>query len=470
MYKRFIANRDKEINCLKEKGRKAQNDMKRMERLHEKQQSVLKRKVEEAKAINKRLQDLQDRGRKIQKERLEKTVEKRADVVQTYIDHELTVLLTSIDVKKTMQSLMTDRGLLLERLQNLKSAVSKTPELELEITQLEEDLEMRNAQITDMRGKLAETDIEAKIKNIPDNFASIPELRIAMSYILRAVAEAREDFITNKSKAEELKTAFESSEERVELLTEEKNEMELMLKNEKSRMERDFEQKLSLFCQKHRGSLDKTDEERCFTSMTDQLTAKFEENAYLKEQIRSLELKLAAQEKGEKSEEPKKKKAKKQLANGTFVIDESSSSEKSDEEDEFSFNDSFNDPDWKKTPAMRAKRASRATTSLLKESLAHRFESANILIDISESSDSGSSTAQKRSSTGQPKCSCKGSCATKQCGCKKNKHHCTGSCKCSHACLNQPNVSNHDSSDEPEKENEKTPEKQSTTRYVNYVN
>lgn len=466
MYKRFIANRDKEINCLKEKGRKVQNDMKRMERLHEKQQSVLKRKVEEAKAINKRLQDLQDKGRKIQKERLEKTVEKRADVVQTYIDHELTVLLTSIDVKKTMQSLMTDRGLLLERLQNLKSTVSKTPELELEIAQLEEDLEMRNAQITDMRGKLAETDIEAKIKNIPDNFASIPELRIAMSYILRAVADTREDFITNKVMAEELKTAFESSEERVELLTEEKMEMELLFKNDKARIEREFEQKLTMYCQKHSGNLDKKDEEQCFTDMTDQLTAKYEEITQLKEQIASLESKLAAKEKAD--DQPPKKKALKQLANGTFLIDSSTDkSDVEDDEEEFNFDDSFNDPDWKKTPAMKAKRASRATTTLLKESLANRFESGNnMLIDISESSDSGSSSAPKRTSSGQLKCSCKGSCATKQCGCKKGNYYCSDTCKCSHACVNVPNVSNNDDNPppKPEKENQKTPEKNNLTR------
>jgi kinesin family member 4 len=53
-FKKWIKSRDKEINTLKEKGKKVQNEMKRMERMHEKQQTVLKRKVEEAKAVNKR--------------------------------------------------------------------------------------------------------------------------------------------------------------------------------------------------------------------------------------------------------------------------------------------------------------------------------------------------------------------------------------------------------------------------------
>lgn len=465
MYKRFIANRDKEINCLKEKGRKAQNEMKRMERLHEKQQAVLKRKVEEAKSINKRLQDLQDRGRKIAKDRLEKTIEKRTDVVQTYIDHELIVLLTSIDVKNTMQSLMNDRGLLNERLSNLKATVNKTPELELEISQLEEDLEMRNAQIADMRGKLAENDIEAKIKNIPDNFGSVPELRIAMGYILRALADSREDFISNKAKAEDLKTAYESSEERIEMLLNEKEEMEKKFELEKSRMERDFEQKITLFCQKRSGKLDVNEEDKCFNEMTDQLTAKIEETAKLKQQVKNLEMKILELE-NKSTDEFKQPKIKKQKTspNGTFLVLSSTDDDNDDDEDEdFNFDDSFNDPDWKKTP--RIKRTSRATTTLLKESLVNRLDGTNMLINISEASDSGSSNATKRTSSGQAKCVCKGSCATKLCGCKKNKNYCSKSCRCSEACLNQPNLSR-DSSNEDgagEKENDdKTPEKQKT--------
>lgn len=109
-YKRYISNRDKEINCLKEKEKKVQNEMKRMERLHEKQQAVLKRKFEEAKSINRRLQEAVDKSRKIQKGRMEKAVEK-TDVVQNYIDHELVVLISTVDAKNAMQSLMNDRGM-----------------------------------------------------------------------------------------------------------------------------------------------------------------------------------------------------------------------------------------------------------------------------------------------------------------------------------------------------------------------
>lgn len=46
--------KNKELNVMKEKERKRENDIKRMECMHNKKQNVLKRKVEEAVAINKR--------------------------------------------------------------------------------------------------------------------------------------------------------------------------------------------------------------------------------------------------------------------------------------------------------------------------------------------------------------------------------------------------------------------------------
>ncbi|XP_070494401.1 chromosome-associated kinesin KIF4 [Chironomus tepperi] len=459
-YKRYIANRDKEINCLKEKEKKVQNEMKRMERLHEKQQSVLKRKFEEAKAINKRLQDAVDTSRKNQKARMEKAIEK-TDVVQNYIDHELVVLISTVDAKNAMQSLMNDRGMLLERLQNLKSTVNKNDAIEKEILQLEEDLEMRNAQITDMRAKLMETDIDAKIKNIPENFTSVPELRIAMTYILRALLDSREDFITNKTKAEDLKAAYDASEDRIEQLLEEKSEMLMNFEEEKNQMERDFEQKITYLCQKQNGNLNKEDEDKCFTSLTEQLTAKIEENAILKLRIEDLEKEKLNDKKAEK-----KKKIKQEAAtpNGTFVID--SNSDESSDDEEFDFNDSFKDPDWKKTP--KHKRGTRSTTTLLKESLVNRMDGTNMLINISETSNTSQGT--KRKSGGNVKCACKGSCATKLCGCKKTGFFCSDNCKCSEACVNTENTSK-ESADENQPqtkkqresdEHEVTPEKNKT--------
>ncbi|KAG5677802.1 hypothetical protein PVAND_007530 [Polypedilum vanderplanki] len=436
MYKRWISNRDKEINCLKEKGKKAQNEMKRMERLHEKQQAVLKRKFEEAKAINKRLQDAVDRSRNNRKSSVARATEK-TDVVQTYIDHELTVIVSTVDANNAMQSLMNDRGLLIERLQNLKSTVNKSESMEGEIKQLEEDLDMRNAQITDMRGKLLETDIEAKLKSIPENFASLGELRIAMGYILRAFIESREDFIVNKTKCEDLKAIYDASEERVEQLTLEKEELIAAHDAEKNRMERDFEKKISYLCQTKNSNISKEEENNIFASLTEQLAAKIDECSAQKSRIEELEKQLN----DKKSLNKKKKEPLARTPNGTFIIDDDddlSCEEISDDEDEFNFDDSFKDPDWIKTPKEKRLRNSRATTTLLKESLVNRLDGTNMLANISESSET---SGTKRTSSGATKCTCKGSCATKMCGCKKINNFCSDNCKCSTACVNIPSVS-----------------------------
>lgn len=126
--------------------------MKRMERMHERQQVVLKRKVEEAKAVNKRLQDAMQVSKIAQAARhtTSKNLHKN-EVIQTYLEQELSLMMSTVDAKIAMQQLMGDRGLLTERMMNLKSTVNKNASIENEIKQLEEDLEMRNTQIADIR-------------------------------------------------------------------------------------------------------------------------------------------------------------------------------------------------------------------------------------------------------------------------------------------------------------------------------
>lgn len=432
-FKKWIASRDKEINTLKEKGKKAQNEMKRMERMHEKQQTVLKRKVEEAKAVNKRLQDAMDRGKKVQAMRntFKPTAEKQ-DVIQTYIDHELDILISTVDAKIAMQALMNDRGLLNERLMNLKSTVNKSEELEQEIKQLEEDLEMRNSQITDLRQKVMQTDLEDRMmKSIPENFSSASEKNIAMSYIIRALLDSREDFTLAKTKGEDLKAAFEASEERVEQLSEEIRKERENFEKEKSAMENDFETKLSFWCKHNAASGDlnasKTHEDEkapIFVSMSNQLCAALDKTNELQQRIKDLELQLSHAGK-HKTERTKPKKTEK--LNETYEKSSSDLSEiDSDDSADFTINDSFADPEWRKTPAHKRKH-SRPTQSLMKDSM------TKMLVNISESSDT---SGTKRTSSGAVKCSCKGSCATKLCSCKKLSAFCSDNCRCSDACVN----------------------------------
>lgn len=436
-YKKWIATRDKEINTLKEKGKKAQNEMKRMERMHEKQQAVLKRKVEEAKAVNKRLQDAMDKSKRVQHMRNTYKQSEKTDVIQTYIDHELMVMFSLIDAKIAMQSLMNDRGLLNNRLLTLKATVSKSDSLVEEIKQLEDDLEMRNTQIADIRNKIAQTDIEAKIKAITDNFSTVTELKIAMGYVIRAALDGRDDFTNIKSKSDDLRIAYETSEERLESISAEMNQQQSDFQREKSDIERDFEMKLAFMCQLNKqpelaeGEHHHATENKSstYTSMSKQLTKTIAEKKECELKILELQQELE----GFRAKKARKESLKtdENKHNATYDVDSSDN----DSSGEFDFNDSFADPDWRKTPASkRTLRNSRSTTTLLKESVTNRMDGTGILNNISETSDV---SGAKRFSNGQVRCSCKGSCATKQCGCKKNGEFCGIFCKCTDACVNE---------------------------------
>jgi kinesin family protein 4/21/27 len=407
-----------------------------MERLHEKQQVVLKRKVEEAKAINKRLQENLERSKKVKTIRLAKSTKSAAEkteVIQTYIDHEIQVLFSNIDANITMQSLMNDRGMLTERLSNLKATVNKTKEIEDGIVQLEEDLEMRNAQIADIRQKLVQTDMDLKLKQIPENFETVPEFKIAMSYILRALTDSREDFTNTKTKAEDLRAAFEASEERIEQLTDEMHVMNENFSQARSQIEKDYEEKLTLLWQQKKTTGKMDDENAIDSALESLLTARTVEVEGLKARVAELEYQLKTSTRNANAKRQKN-------LDGTFTLKQDDDDMELDDAEEifnsdedYDFNDSFNDPEWRKTPISKRTRSGRGTTSMLKESLVKGLD-YGLLSDICETSDTSHGT--KRTSSGHPKCSCKGSCATKLCGCKKIGLFCSLTCKCSEACVN----------------------------------
>jgi len=59
--------------------------------------------------------------------------------------------------------------------------------------------------------------------------------------------------------------------------------------------------------------------------------------------------------------------------------------------------------------------------------------------------------AQKRSSDGSIKCSCKSNCSTRICSCRKNSTICSAQCKCSIACANK-NSSDYDNNENDDSE------------------
>lgn len=437
-YKKFIQTREKEISHLKEVGRKQENQMKRMNVLHEKQQQVLRRKVEEAKAVNKRLQEAMDKGKRVQAMRANSKNNQDNDVVQTWIEHEMSILMSIVDAQVSLEQLRKDRRIYEDRLDALNGMVQKTPEIEADIEKTKEDLDMRTAQISDLQQKVVANDIENKIKTLPDNFTALNGLKIAMRYILNALVELRENFSSLKMKSEEIKGVLEASEERVHNAEEDLKKAQEEFKEEKIELERNFEDRLMLFLE-NANNLSSADGNMNAKEMElAQKLLKFQdENDLLREKVQALTAELEqAKSAGSGSLKRRKTNSESKTLNTTFDLFDDE-----EEEDEFALDDSFRDPSWRNPQSVkkleREKRRVTSTSNLLKQSLINHIE---------ESSETTAS--RKRSSDGNLKCQCKGSCATKLCGCKKNGSYCGEQCKCSKlACVNKLNDSQNDSTD-----------------------
>ncbi len=358
-YKKWMQNREKEIFHLKEMSKKQENQMKQMNVLHEKQQLVLRRKVEEAKLINKQLQEAIEKGKKAQDMRNNSNnMQEKTDNIQTWIDHELSLLMSITDAQISLQHLMDDRGLLTERLGSLKATVNKSDAIEAEISRLEEDLEMRNAQISDIQQKVIQTEIENKLKSLPDNFSGLVEAKIAMRYVLMAFIQLRKDFSSMKVKSEDIKTCLETAEKNLENLQEENLELNEKIKEQKNRLEKEFEDKLAICIQKFQNGLGTGDQES--VALDRELGVKIvhtaEENFMLKDRVQELEQQLAEKE----NTTVGKLKIRDEDEEG---IDENL---ESDSDEEFDFNDSFN-PDLLQTPKAKNSRLGR-TAKMLRRS------------------------------------------------------------------------------------------------------
>lgn len=280
-----------------------------------------------------------------------------------------------------------------------------------------------------------QTDIDAKLNQIGNNFNSVAELKLSLGFAFRACLEVREDFMDTKMKAEDLKISYEANEDRIEQLNEEIVKERAEHSRLKSQMEADFDTKLAFLLSSNKlGDVDDPLMENVnaphYVSMATQLLSARSQNKDLMAEIADLKAELNKAQ-GVKSKTARPMKLA--ISNETFTKESDGSPDmfETDGEDEFSFNDSFHDPDWVKTP--NHKRTMKRTTSLMKESVTNRMDGTGLLANISETSE----TSSKRTSNGQIKCRCKGSCATNQCGCKKVGNYCTDTCKCTDACVNQ---------------------------------
>ncbi|KAK4297569.1 hypothetical protein Pmani_030022 [Petrolisthes manimaculis] len=165
-FREWKAKKDREVAKLKQADRQKQYQIVKMESLHSKQQNVLRRKMEEAVAINKRLKD----AMAVQKAGAEKRAATRdlgstTSRIRSWLESELDVVSVTKQAKQSLQTLVEDRKTISDQItkterQLKKSDISpgRVAELESKVSNLENELKMRTAQINDLQAKIVHDD------------------------------------------------------------------------------------------------------------------------------------------------------------------------------------------------------------------------------------------------------------------------------------------------------------------------
>ncbi|NXS22969.1 KIF4 protein, partial [Mystacornis crossleyi] len=122
-FRQWKQQKDKEVIQLKEKDRKRQYELLKLERDFQKQANVLRRKTEEAAAANKRLKDALQKQKEAadkRKETQNRGMEGIAARVKSWLANEVEVLVSTEEARRHLADLLEDRKILAKELLQLK--------------------------------------------------------------------------------------------------------------------------------------------------------------------------------------------------------------------------------------------------------------------------------------------------------------------------------------------------------------
>lgn len=435
-FRALKAQKDKEINQLKQQGRKRQFEYKKLENIHQKQQAVLKRKTEEVSAVQKRLKMALDRQKEAaeKKSMIQQQQQKQAEGLvprmKSWLGHEVEVLVSVGQARQTLENLIEDRKVLSRQLAELRNqeqdeddepAAKKivqdagTPSdkknkshiLQKRITTLEHELELRSSQIAGLQHKILDAEQGEKSRHRWNNIHSMAEAKAGLQVLLNMTVAATLVNTKAEKSREESESQLTELRSREESMTEEHQaEIKSIQRSHDdfvTRLKEEHEEKVKCLLQQipsSDASFNSQQETR--EELQEQIEALKEENNNLKEQLRQLKEVFASDS---PSPKPKKQKSKKKTVelhehDEDWAMD---LSEESEQEDLVEL-----DPDWVKTPIGRRpqRRSGRTTRST---------DASSLLVN--------------NSGQGQG-CKCTGKCATSNCLCKKSSAACSDECGC----------------------------------------
>uniref|UniRef100_UPI00358F8609 chromosome-associated kinesin KIF4-like n=1 Tax=Myxine glutinosa TaxID=7769 RepID=UPI00358F8609 len=212
-FRQWRVQKDHEVQQLKQKERKHQFEVLKMERGYEKQAAVLRRKTEEAAAANRRLRDALQQQKEAGKQRKgqqQRSKEGMAARIKGLLTNEVEVLVSMEEARCRLNDLLDDRKLLardLAQLQHNKEDISQPIkksrqrtfvsreleqdcEIDEQIKSLETEMELRSAQIADLQQKLSDADGDERVR-FWDGFSLIIEAKYALKWFMKEVVATR---------------------------------------------------------------------------------------------------------------------------------------------------------------------------------------------------------------------------------------------------------------------------------------
>ncbi|NXW63217.1 KIF4 protein, partial [Eurystomus gularis] len=452
-FRQWKQQKDKEVIQLKERDRKRQYELLKLERDFQKQANVLRRKTEEAAAANKRLKDALQKQREAadkRKESQNRGMEGVAARVKSWLANEVEVLVSTEEARRHLADLLEDRKILAQELLQLKEKkeAGENPPLKLrrrtysltdlqaseadlsiskQIESLETEMGLRSAQIADLQQKLLDADNGDRAKQRWDSIATILEAKCALKYLLGELVSSK----VQESKLESsLQQSKASCSDIQKMLIEERNhvtEMEAEFQNQLLVQEQQHQEKvlylLSQFQQKEAA------EKRLEDSLSEQEKQLQERLRFQEEELQKMrEICEKNQELLHENDTLKQKLLLLQVASGQKLRHiRRTSSESPDSSFDYI-------PPKPKTRRQTTAKPRAPTPEMDVEELFSDSESGGEVEDA-EWVPVKAVKGAKKTVTG---CSCKGRCGNRQCGCRRQRTGCTDGCSCDPAkCRNR---------------------------------
>ncbi|XP_030568912.1 chromosome-associated kinesin KIF4A-like [Drosophila novamexicana] len=423
---------EKQLTQLKSKDRKMQSEMARQQTLHAKQRLVLKRKCEEALATNRRLKDALERQRAAQAQRQRHAKDQPgAAKLDALVDRELEVILSLIDAEHSLEQLMEDRAIINAHCSEIRAQQQQEPQPDAEQAQLlaslEEELEMRNAQIADLQQKVCSNDLDSRMAALCDSVQSIGESRAINKQLLKSLVQQRREqaqgIMEQKVLVDEQRSQLNEAQQRHEELTKRLRQAEREHEQLMASQQRSYEEKVAVLLRSSHalgGAESQKPEDLERQKIVEELLSTKEA---LQQELDRIKSKQKATKKPQPAEEQ------------VIFLNDSVLSD--------GHEDSDSDPDW--VPLTKRSKKSHSDTATLEAASEGDNPNGSTSINnnttannsLQGSIDMSSITDETRK--GAKCCKCRKNCNTKRCGCFSTSSGCSSSCKCRGNCQNPVN-------------------------------